>query len=252
MTAARQTTETGAFDEVAEAELWRAFKQQGSAAAREALFDLHLAFAQQIARKHFLDRRGGGIELAELQQLASLGLIEALDGFDPERAVPFRGYARKRISGAILDGLSKLSEAREQASLRNRARRDRVSSLSPTPAAEGRNALDELIELATGLAIGFMLEDTSLFVDEEQPARQPSAYDSLAWKQTAGRMLKEVERLPERERAIIRRHYLAGMPFEEVADLMGLTKGRVSQIHRAALALLRKRLANARDFRLER
>ena len=51
---------------------------------------------------------------------------------------------------------------------------------------------------------------------------------------------------------IIRRHYLDGLTFEDIGSKMGLSKGRVSQIHKAALILLRKRLSKSGDFRLQR
>ena len=49
-----------------------------------------------------------------------------------------------------------------------------------------------------------------------------------------------VNALPEQERFIIRHHYLLGLTFERVAEMMGLTKGRVSQIHKQALQLMRR------------
>ena len=111
-----------------EAALWREFKATGSNLVRQKLFDLHIAFARQIAAKHFLDRKSGDIEFSDLSQLAYTGLLEALDRFDPARGVPFRPYARRRISGSILDGLVHMSELREQMSFRQRARKERLSA----------------------------------------------------------------------------------------------------------------------------
>jgi len=237
-------------DEVA---LWRAFAQDRSLRAREKLFSLYFPFARRIAHRHFLDRRTGDIELADLCQLASAGLLEALDRFDPDLGVPFRGYAKRRITGSILDGVAKMSEVREQVAFRNRARAERIRSLSAeeTETLAAPDALQALIELASGLAIGFMLEGTGLYATPENQTTTTTAYDSLAWKETIRRMLKEIEHLPERERTIIRHHYVSGLTFEHIGDLLGLTKGRISQIHRAAIDLLRKRLGQARDFRWE-
>jgi len=238
-----------------EAALWTAFRESKSPSVREELFSLHYPFARQIARRHFRDRKAGDIELPDLCQLASAGLLEAIDRFDPELGVPFRGYASRRISGSVLDGIAKASEFREQISFRNRVRAERVRSLTrldadTLPAAE---ALEELINLAVGLALGFMLEGTGLVIDEQE-AREPaaSAYDSLVWKDTIRRVMNEVATLPKREQTIIRRHYLTGLDFEQIGTLLGVSKGRVSQLHRAALGLLKKRLRDACDFRLER
>ena len=64
-------------------------------------------------------------------------------------------------------------------------------------------------------------------------------------------MRRELEVLPERERDILRYHYLEGISFDEIGILLGVSKGRISQIHKAAIALLRKRLSNNGRFRLE-
>jgi RNA polymerase sigma factor for flagellar operon FliA len=61
-----------------------------------------------------------------------------------------------------------------------------------------------------------------------------------------------VETLPEREQSILRRHYFDGLGFEEIGAVLGVTKGRISQIHRAALGLLRKRLSQTNSLTLKR
>lgn len=241
-----------------EAALWRACKEAGSSDARQALFNLHYPFARQIAKRHFLDRHTGDIELADLYQLASAGLLEAIDKFQPDLGAPFRAYAKRRISGSVLDGIAKMSEVREQISFRNRVRSERIRSLSiedadTLPADE---ALEALIDVAVGLALGFMLEGTGLYSADEAvmtpPAPIDNAYVSLAWKEAVARVNGELDALPPREQTVIRSHYLTGLNFDQIGALLGVTKGRVSQLHRAAIALLKKRLNKAGDFKLER
>ncbi len=237
-----------------ESDLWAAFQSQGGRAAREALFALYLPFARKQARRHFLDRSGGDIEFADLFQLACAGLLEAIDRFDPERGSPFRAYATRRISGSILDGVAQLSEVRGQISFRNRVRSERARSLADerTDDLSGADAMRALMELAVGLALGFMLEGSGLYSPEETADAHANAYDSLEWKDSVGLILHAVARLPERERDIIRYHYLSGLTFDRIGALLGVTKGRVSQIHKAAIGRLRSQLPRARDFRLER
>lgn len=236
-----------------EAALWRAFRQTGSVQIRERLFSLHFDFARQIARRQWLDRRGGEIELQDLCQLAAAGLLEAIDRYDPDLGVPFTAYARRRIAGSVLDGLAKASEVREQISFRNRLRAERARSLAPqTDGLSSEEALRALTELAVGLAIGFMLDDAGLYIADGERDRRANAYDSLVWKETVGRLAAEVSRLPERERLIIRHHYMEGLTFEQIGAVLDLTKGRISQMHQTAITLLRKRLRNGGDFKLER
>jgi RNA polymerase sigma factor for flagellar operon FliA len=241
----------------AEDELWR-LHREGSAAAREKLFSRHLSFARTIASRHFFKRGQGDIEYPDLYQLACAGLLEAIDAYDPDRGVPFRGYAARRIGGSVLDGIARMSEMREQISFRNRVRRERLGSLmtqDEASLASPEAALAALAELAVGLALGFMLEETGMFVPERASDPRPGAYEGLSLKRVVKRIREEVARLPEREQAIIRHHYDEGLPFEQLGALFGISRGRVSQLHRAALALLRKRLHQAGHqaghFRLE-
>ncbi|MEI9997613.1 MAG: sigma-70 family RNA polymerase sigma factor [Rhizomicrobium sp.] len=248
-----------AVEDDTEAALWSAFKDAGSGAARARLFGRHAAFARNIARRHYRERAWGDLDFRDLQQLAYAGLLEALDRFDPNRGAPFRAFAAHRISGSIQDGLTRESEVREQVSWRHRARRERLGSLVDRTAEPGdtAQAMETLAEIAVGLAIGFMLEGTGLFVggDREEGDAAPdaaTAYDSLAWKEMVAQLRAEVAALPEREHAILREHYMNGVDFDQLAALLGLSKGRISQLHRAALLLLRKRLRERGHFRLGR
>ena len=69
-----------------------------------------------------------------------------------------------------------------------------------------------LIEATVGLALGFILEGTGLYVAaEEERDVAANAYEHLAWKETVQLITGEVANLPDREREIIRRHYLDGL-----------------------------------------
>jgi RNA polymerase sigma factor for flagellar operon FliA len=192
----------------------------------------------------FRQRTGSDIELDDLKQLAYAGLIEALSRFDPDRGAPFRAFAARRISGSMLDGIAKTSELREQLAHRRRIRRTRVDSLAPADVAglSAAEALGQLSDLVTGLALGFMLDKGLFVAGEDQADDQPDAYQSLAWRQLTRRVAAEVRGLPERERIIIEQHYGRGVDFQRLGQLLGVTKGRISQIHKDAVQRLRRSL----------
>jgi RNA polymerase sigma factor for flagellar operon FliA len=246
-------------DDGDDALLWQAVRAEGSLEARDRLFSRHAAFAKSIAQRHHRERSYGDLEIADLRQMAYAGLLEAIDRFDPALNVPFRAFASHRISGSIVDGMSKMNEMREQVSWRHRLRHERLHSLTQGDAdvMTTRDAMASLADLAVGLALGFMLEGTGMIasadVDGAQvPALRATAYDSTAWRELVDRLRTELSALPEREETLLRRHYMEGMSFEHLAQLLGVSRPRVSQIHRAALDLLRKRLASRGHFRLER
>jgi RNA polymerase sigma factor for flagellar operon FliA len=144
-----------------------------------------------------------------------------------------------------------MSEMREQQSFRRRVRRDRVRSLlseDSQGAGSTADALESLIDLATGLAVGFMLEGSGGFADDSAADPGPSAYSTLAWKETVNLLLAELESLPDREQTIIRQHYIVGLNFDQIADGLQVSRGRVSQLHRSGLARLRVRLGATEPF----
>jgi RNA polymerase sigma factor for flagellar operon FliA len=240
--------------------LWADFKRRGSSAARERLFSRFVGFARNVARRLHREHSWGDLELADLQQHAYTGLLEALDRYDPDLGTPFRAFASYRISGSIRDGIARTNEMREQISWRRRVRRERVKSLS-APEAETTSVpaapIEKLAEIAAGLALGFMLEGTTLFVEDDAEGGQPihaaaTAYDSVVWNETVSRLHEELASLPEREQNILRQHYIGGLSFDQLASLLSISKGRVSQLHRAALESLRKRLRERGYFRITR
>jgi RNA polymerase sigma factor FliA len=232
-----------------EVALWNAFKRDGSSIAREQLFRHYLPLARQLAGRHFRNARPGAIEFAELVQMASTGLLEAIDRYKPDLGVPFRYFGNRRITGSILNGIAAHSEVNRQVSVRNRMVRERMESLRRETTTDGTliETLDLLGEIAAGLAIGFMLEESGSYVAVDCDLAS-NGYETLAWKQITGLLAKEVDRLPVREQDIVRLHYRDGMSFEQLGALFGLTKGRISQLHKSAIALMRKRLLQMGPF----
>jgi RNA polymerase sigma factor for flagellar operon FliA len=237
----------------AEAALWIAYRDQGSFAAREQLFTQHAGFARNIARRHYHERSRGDIDLHDLYQLAYMGLLESLDRFDPKNGAPFRAYAAHRISGNIRDGILRMSEVREQMSWRKRIYRERMDSIGEK--STHREPIDRLTEIVVGLALGFMLEGTGLYIQGEGESDNAhtgtrTAYDSLVWKEMIEQLKSEIQALSKREQVILQKHYLEGVAFDDLSSLMGLSKGRISQLHRSALLSLKKRMAERGHSRI--
>lgn len=239
-----------------EGDLWIEFKERKSLSAREQLFSRYAGFARKVARRHHRDRSWGDIELDDLYQHAYTGLLEALDRFEPKLGVPFPAFAVRRISGSIRDSIVHMSEMREQLSWRRRLHRERIQSLTDGGSKSPATPIEKLAELAMGLALGFMLEGTRLVADaddkRDSAAAGDTAYDSVAWKDILTDLHKELETLPDREQAILREHYFNGLNFDQLAALFAISKGRISQLHKAALLTLRKRMRTQGHFRVER
>jgi RNA polymerase sigma factor for flagellar operon FliA len=218
-----------------EAALWRRLKIDYDAACREHLFATFAAMARRIAMQEFRRRPPYGLEKQDFEQLAYGGRLESIDRFDPLRGAPFEAFARPRIRGAISDGIARSSEGGAQYSFRRRVETDRLRSLSENNSAD---PLEELASIAAMLAIGLMAEASS----EDRLGASLSELDGRAWQDMQNSISQEIEQLPANERMIMRGHYIDGVAFTNLATLLNVSKGRVSQLHRAALLRLRKRL----------
>ena len=227
----------------AEAALWRRLRFEQELDCRQALFDRYAGLARSLARRHFHGRAVKRVERADFEQLAFEGLLQAIDRYDPLRGVPFGAFARRRIAGSIVDGVAKMSEAGAQGGHRRRIEQERLRSLARDPARGADDPLAELAELAVGLALGLMLEGSSLSAGEGGADGRAGAYETLEWHQMQARLAGALADLPPREADVVRNHYEHGLSFAQVAELLGLSRGRVSQLHRAALERLRKRMA---------
>jgi RNA polymerase sigma factor for flagellar operon FliA len=227
--------------------LWMALRA-GEAPAREQLVKHYLSFAQVLAAKLYSGRHNDEVEFGEYMQLATVGLLEALDRYDPARGVKFKTFAGKRIIGSILNGLENVSEKQQQIAFRQRLAAERRASLrgegpAPTRADE---VFRYLAQVAVGLALGYMLDDSGMY-QKPGASHNSSGYEAIEIAQLQSRVRALVERLPERERKVIQYHYIQYFQFDDIARLMDLSKGRISQLHKRALELLREAVREVRS-----
>lgn len=234
-----------ALPEEVEAALWRRHLEQKDTDARGELMNHYLPFARIIAAKLYAGRHHDQIEFDEYLQFATVGLISSLDRFDPSRGAQFKTYASRRMIGEVLDGLEFLSERQQQIRLRQRLAAERLQALKETAPQDGNpeQLFRYLADVGIGLALGYLLEGTGM-VDSGEQMTVVTHYDGLEIKQLQRRIKTVLNSLPEREQKVIRYHYLQNIPFQEISEMLGVTKGRIAQIHRHALDLLRVHMSH--------
>jgi RNA polymerase sigma factor for flagellar operon FliA len=233
--------------------LWAELVRTRDAGVRNRLIERHLPLARILAAKLFSGRRVQETEFDDYLHYAALGLIEAVDKFDPSRNVLFRTFAAHRIQGSVLNNVERLSERDEQLALKSRLRKQRLASLREGR-KEGEDKTSELFEhmaeVAVGLALGYMLEGSGMYLSSED-SHAEDVYSSHEMKQLRATVNAIVELLPERERNVIKYHYYHGLGVTEIGEIFGLSKGRISQIHREALRNLRDLYARAAELNVK-
>ncbi|MFL6676162.1 MAG: sigma-70 family RNA polymerase sigma factor [Massilia sp.] len=222
--------------------LWEHWRIHGDMQAREALARLYVPYARALAAKAYSRRATDELEFDEYLQFATVGMMESLDRFDPAQGVLFKTFATRRITGAILDGVQTLSERYQQLALSRRIAKERLESLAEeTTAASPETMLRELAGIGIGLALGFILDGTGM-VESQDAASPDTTYTSLELRQFRHHVAEVLKQLTAREQEVIKMHYFNSVSFDEIARHLELTKGRISQLHKRAIARLRSLL----------
>ena len=253
--------ETG-VKEVELRDLWRRYKGEGDARARERLV---VAYSPMV--KFVAGRLGAGlpshVDDADLISYGLMGLIGAIERFEPERGIKFETFAMTRIRGAIIDELRSLdwvprsvrSRAREieaaQAKLEHELQR------APTE-AELAARLDiseeelqtSLLEIANASVYAldelWTVSDSSgdqvSLLDTISDPRADDPQESLASSEIKDRLTEAISSLPEREQLVVALYYYENLTLREIGEVLGVTESRVSQLHTKAVMRLKSGL----------
>lgn len=192
------------------------------------------------------------VQLDDLIQEGMMGLLDAINRYEPKPGASFETYAKARIRGSIYDSL-------REDDVIPRHVRDRLTQIER--AAEelrqtlGRPPEDNEIASHLGLSIDdyFAVLDSAMsitVVDDELPDVVDENADqmkALQHKQLAARIEEKLKELPERERMVLALHYQQDLSFREVAYVLDLTPGRISQLHTQAMIRLRGMLAKEQE-----
>jgi len=234
---------------------WVKWLEDGNQVARENLIVHYSPLVKFVA-----SRIGAGlpssVDPGDLVSSGVFGLIDAVERFDLERGVKFETFAVPRIRGAIYDGLRQLDWVPR--SVRSKAR-DVERAFSELEHQHGRAPTDE--ELAEALDIGTnelagwlkAISSTTIgpldraIAAGAEPAEvdgpgSNSPSDRVEDRELSLAMRDEIRKLPEREKLVLSLYYDEGLTLDEIGDVLGVTKSRVSQIHTKSVLHLRSRL----------
>ncbi|MFY9227582.1 MAG: FliA/WhiG family RNA polymerase sigma factor [Blastocatellia bacterium] len=230
------------------------YRSQLTLEQRNSLIEEHLSQIKFIAER-IAFRLPFTVEIYELINIGVLGLLDAVDKYDPCRGVQFKTYAETRIRGAILDSLRAQDWAPR--SLRRKAREVQNAYLE-VENQKGRSATEEEISQILGISLQdfhsllhelHCLSVTNLDGDNDISKQQiPDngtkiplfLYEQEELRQN---LANAIDRLPERERQVIALYYVEELTMKEVAQVLDITESRVSQLHTQAILRLRSVLS---------
>jgi RNA polymerase sigma factor for flagellar operon FliA len=192
------------------------------------------------------------VELGELISAGTLGLMEALGKFQPKFGIRFETYAENRIRGAMLDELRRLDWFPR--SLRQRVRQ-LDGLMRGFEQQHGRSPTEEELQLASGLELKDVRQGLEALQNQfclpldaiqENLTYEPGIiaegepFQTAATQEMVSRVASLIDTLTPRERLVLSLYYSDELNMRETAEVMGITEGRVSQLHSQALCRLRR------------
>jgi len=222
----------------------------------------HIELVQQIVNQVAM-RYPRHVDRAELWSAGATGLVEASRSYRPETGIPFNRYATIRIRGAIIDSTRKRDWAVR--SLRRRMREVHTAE-DRFEVAEGRKPTDDELSELIGIDIEELqnrraaaMTSSLLHLDQEDPERvslgerieERSAdripEETLSNREVLGTLSTAIQELPDLQRDVIHRYYLQGEMLQSIAESLGVTEARVSQIRAEAVNAMRSYFATLYD-----
>jgi RNA polymerase sigma factor for flagellar operon FliA len=244
------------------AALWQEFQKSRDQAVRDRLI---LTYAPLV--KYVAGRMSSGlpshVEEADLISYGLLGLISAIERFEPEREIKFETFAITRIKGSIIDELRSLDWVPR--SVRTKARQIEKANVklehelhrAPTDQemAEALGiSIEEFQESLVRIAGSSVVALDELWTVSDASGDQVSLLETIQDSQAVDpaievdatemrdRLSDAIARMPEREKLVVALYYYENLTLREIGEVLGVTESRVSQLHTKAVLRLRSRL----------
>ena len=246
-------------------ELWRTFRRTGDQALRDRLILMYAPIVKYVA-----GRLGSGlpahVDEGDLVSYGLLGLISAIERYDPDRDVKFETYAIARIKGSILDELRALDWVPR--SVRSRARQIE-RAMAELEAKLGHAPSDEELAKKVGISVGELEDsltdisrssiaaldelwtisgsggDQVALIDTIEDTQGPEPQSAFAQTELREMVADAITSLPEREKLVITLYYYEDLTLREIGEVLGVTESRVSQLHTKAILRLKARLSGS-------
>ncbi len=228
-------------------DIWREFRATRDAGIRNRLVLQYAPLVKYVAGR-VRTRLPDNVDADDLVSDGVLGLMDAIERFEPDRGLSFQTFAVPRIRGAIIDGMRAMDFVPR--SVRDKLRTVQRAQLALEERL-GRAPDEGELARETGLSVPALrdlsrqgssnhanLDDFDL-ADELSNAAEHRIEDGAV---TAS-VMQAVEGMTERDQVLIALYYFEGLTLAEIGQVLGVTESRVSQLHRRAMTTLRGKMA---------
>ncbi|CUU11276.1 MAG: FliA/WhiG family RNA polymerase sigma factor [Fimbriimonadales bacterium] len=252
------------------ADAWRNFKVYGDMESRDQIIR-HYAHLIKLTVARVVPYPPAGMEWEDLYSHGAIGLIRAVDTFDPTRNVKFETYAIALIRGAVLEALrsedwvprsarDKL-RALERAWVQLEAQLGRPPTEEETAEAMGIS-MEEYRQLLIDYARTNLISLDSCLVNGDDDNENGNSlaevltayedpYEELMEREQMRALQQAIESLSEREQRVIQLYYYEGLTFKEIGQVLGISESRVYQLHTRAIARMREQLCHTLGIPVE-
>ncbi len=241
--------------------LWIEFNKKRTASRRESLILSYLSLVKYVAGRIAIGLPTF-VEVEDLFGAGLLGLMQAIDKYEPERKTKFETYAIPRIRGAMLDELrsqdwfprsirkkAKLLEnayAEVEAQLERTAGDDEIASYLNISLAEYYDLVDEVC-LTTLISLDKEITSCNgglyaVLGETAQNVNAPDPEQILEQKELDRIVRETLSHLPEKERVVLTLYYFEELTLKEIGEVLGISESRVCQVHTKAVIRLRGRI----------
>ncbi len=247
------------MDEAGKKRLWDDYCRLQSTELREKLILEYAPLVKLVAGRLSM-YLGYNVEYEDLCSYGIFGLIDAIDKFDPRKGIKFETYASLRIRGAILDQIRKNDWIPR--TIRQRQRQIEAA-MRDIETEQGRPATDEELAAALGITDDelldwqsqmkltnvvslneFMESGSEVAGDSSMGAHFKSPEEVIGNAELKEMLMGALELLTEKERSVILFYYYEELTLKEIANILGVSESRISQLHTRALEKMRTRLGD--------
>ena len=221
----------------------------------DELMTEYAPFVKRIAY-HMITRLPSNIQLEDIVQTGMIGLFEALKGYDMSKGASFETYARIRIQGSMIDEVRRCDWTPRSVYKKSRQLSEAIRSIE---SEKGSDATDNEIAERLGVSLEeyySMVKDaagcqllsyeeivlTGGCQDEYESSNFANPCDQLQEEDFKCGLVEKIDNLPEREKLVMSLYYDEEFNLREIGEILGITEGRVCQIHSQALLRLRSRM----------